>query len=267
MNAKVIAVANQKGGSGKTAATLSLGVALARIGKRVLLVDADPQGDLTKSLGLGDPDSIETTIASHIENIVNDTPLNPTDGIVRSEENVDLMPANIRLADTEASLFNTIFFEKGLSAKAKGVYCQIRSLESNPDWTFTVAGFATLFKDGIDSIKSSLKELERFGFLIRARRRGKNGRFVSAEEALWITLDDPSMYDDETEELISQGYTIVSKRDKEKKTNQEKAIDSTRSDQFTTTCGKSTCGEATSGKATCGESAPINPLEDKRLVT
>ena len=55
---------------------------------------------------------------------------------------------------------NTIFYETRISAKAKGVYCQIRSLESNPEWTFTIAGFATLFKDGIDSIKSSLKELE-----------------------------------------------------------------------------------------------------------
>lgn len=166
---------------------------------------------------------------------------------------------------------NTIFFEKDLSAKAKGVYCQIRSLESNPDWNFTVAGFATLFKDGIDSIKSSLKELERFGFLIRARKRGKNGRFVSAEEALWITLDDPSMYEEETEELASQGYTIVSKIDANQKSVQEKmeAIP-TNSSQFATTCGKSTCGEptcgeATSGKTTCGESAPINPLGDKGL--
>lgn len=51
MPCKTIAVANQKGGTGKTATTLSLGVALARLGKRVLLVDTDPQGDLTKSLG------------------------------------------------------------------------------------------------------------------------------------------------------------------------------------------------------------------------
>lgn len=116
MRAKVIAVANQKGGSGKTAATLSLGVALSMHGKRVLLVDADPQGDLTKSLGLGDPDSIETTLASHIENIVNDTPLDPHDGIVRSDENVDLMPANICLADTEASLFLAMNRERILSA-------------------------------------------------------------------------------------------------------------------------------------------------------
>lgn len=115
MEARVIAVANQKGGSGKTAATLSLGVALSMHGKRVLLVDADPQGDLTKSLGLGDPDSVETTIASHIENIVNDTPLDPRDGIVRSDENVDLMPANIRLADTEASLFLAMNRERILS--------------------------------------------------------------------------------------------------------------------------------------------------------
>lgn len=165
---------------------------------------------------------------------------------------------------------NTIFFEKGLSAKAKGVYCQIRSLESNPDWNFTVTGFATLFKDGIDSIKSSLKELERFGFLIRARKRGRNGRFVSAEEALWITLDDPSMYEEETEELASQGYTIVSKRGAQKESAQKKEGVSPKIAQVATTCGKSTCGEPTcgeptSGETTCGESAPINPLGDKGL--
>ena len=77
MAARIIAIANQKGGTGKTATTANLGIGLARIGKRVLLVDADPQGDLTKSLGLGDPDAIEVTLASHVENIVNDTPLDP----------------------------------------------------------------------------------------------------------------------------------------------------------------------------------------------
>ena len=102
---------------------------------------------------------------------------------------------------------NTIFFDKTLSAKAKGVYCQIRSLETNPEWTFTIAGFTTLFKDGIDGIKSSLKELESHGFLLRARMRDASGRFASADEALWITLDDPDMYEDEAAQLREEGYT------------------------------------------------------------
>jgi len=63
MPCKTIAVANQKGGTGKTATTLSLGVALARLGKRVLLVDTDPQGDLTKSLGWKAPGSLEHALA------------------------------------------------------------------------------------------------------------------------------------------------------------------------------------------------------------
>lgn len=104
MYAKTIAIANQKGGTGKTATTASLGVALAIEGKRVLLVDADPQGDLTKSLGLGEPDAIETTLANQLEDIIDDRSSSPRNGIVQHAENVDLMPANIRLANVETAL-------------------------------------------------------------------------------------------------------------------------------------------------------------------
>lgn len=166
---------------------------------------------------------------------------------------------------------NTIFYERGLSAKAKGVYCQIRSLESNPEWVFSIAGFAMLFKDGIDSIKSSLKELERFGFLLRARMRGKDGRFVSAEESLWVTLDDPSLYEDAARELAEQGYAIVSKRDEGASKKGESDRKGSENAQLITrsgfsTCGEPTSGQTTSGEATCGESAAINPSGDQVLI-
>lgn len=78
MSCRTIAVANQKGGTGKTATTLSLGMALARSGQRVLLVDTDPQGDLTKSLGWKDPDALESpTLANHLNAMIEAPPSTP----------------------------------------------------------------------------------------------------------------------------------------------------------------------------------------------
>lgn len=101
MPCRTIAVANQKGGTGKTATTVSLGVALARLGKRVLLVDADPQGDLTKSLGWKTPDDLEVTLANHLAAAIEGEGLSPRDGILAHAEGVDLMPSNIDLAGME----------------------------------------------------------------------------------------------------------------------------------------------------------------------
>lgn len=101
MPCRTIAVANQKGGTGKTATTVSLGVALARLGKRVLLVDADPQGDLTKSLGWKTPDDLEVTLANHLAAAIEGEGLSPRDGILSHSEGVDLMPSNIDLAGME----------------------------------------------------------------------------------------------------------------------------------------------------------------------
>lgn len=156
---------------------------------------------------------------------------------------------------------NTIFFDYNLSAKATGVYCQIRALETNPNWTFTISGLASLFKDGIDTIKAALKELEKHGFLIRARMRDENGRYLSAENSLWVTLDDPSNYDVEVTELVSRGYTIVSKRE----------ITKVRSDGDYDEKGEepqvaSTCGFSTSGSATCGKSDAINYLSNQQFI-
>ena len=101
MPCRTIAVANQKGGTGKTATTLSLGMALARRGQSVLLVDTDPQGDLTKSLGWKDPDALEATLANHLNAMIEGIDLDPREGILSHDEGIDLMPANIELAGME----------------------------------------------------------------------------------------------------------------------------------------------------------------------
>lgn len=119
MPCKAIAVANQKGGTGKTATTLSLGVALARRGRRVLLVDTDPQGDLTKSLGWADPDSIATTVATHIAAVIEGADEDPRAGILGHREGVDLMPANIELAGLEMAVFMAMSRERILKTWAE----------------------------------------------------------------------------------------------------------------------------------------------------
>jgi len=108
--ARVIAMVNQKGGVGKTTSTVSLGAALAGYGRRVLLVDFDPQGAVAISFGIN-PNELELTIY----NLLTDPECHVGDVIHHSDvENLDLLPSNIDLAAAELQLVSEVGREYAL---------------------------------------------------------------------------------------------------------------------------------------------------------
>lgn len=110
----VYAITNQKGGVGKTTTTVNLGIGLAKAGKKVLLIDFDPQASLTASLGYKQPDELDDTISTVLEHSISDKPMARDYAILHHDEGVDFIPSNIELSELEVRLINTMSREQAL---------------------------------------------------------------------------------------------------------------------------------------------------------
>ena len=208
--ATTIAIVNQKGGTGKTTTCENLGIGLAMEGKKVLLVDADPQGSLTISMGWQQPDELPTTLSTLMAKAMNDQCIPPGEGVLHHAEGVDLIPANIELAGMEVALVNTMSREKMLkqvldSARQEYDYILLDCTPSLGMLTINALAATDTALIPVQAQYLSAKGLEQLLQTINKVHRQINPK-LKIEGILLTMTDNRTNYGRQIDTLIRQAY-------------------------------------------------------------
>ena len=233
--ATIIAVTNQKGGVGKSTTCENLGIGLVMEGKKVLLVDTDPQGSLTIvasllwlvvctacrfifarhadiaiSMGWQQPDKLPTTLSTLMQKAMNDQNIPPGEGILHYAEGVDLIPANIELAGLEVALVNSMNREKMLkqvldSAKREYDFILLDCMPSLGMLTINALAAADAALIPVQAQYLSAKGLEQLLQTVQKVRRQINPK-LKIEGILLTMTDSRTNYGKQISNLIRQAY-------------------------------------------------------------
>ena len=233
--ATIIAVTNQKGGVGKSTTCENLGIGLAMEGKKVRLVDTDPQDSLTIvasllwlvvctacrfifarhadiaiSMGWQQPDEQPITLSTLMQKAMNDQPIQPGEGILHHAEGVDLIPANIELAGLEVELVNSMNREKILkqvldSAKREYDFILLDCMPSLGMLTINALAAADAALIPVQAQYLSAKGLEQLLQTVQKVRRQINPK-LKIEGILLTMTDSRTNYGKQISNLIRQAY-------------------------------------------------------------
>ena len=206
MDTQIISLSNQKGGVGKTTTCANLGIGLAREGKRVLLVDCDPQASLTLSLGWRKPETLPVTLATLMGRVLQEQPVHAKEAILHHAEGVDLIPGSIALSGMEASLDTRQNVLKRVLDDCRKNYSHVL-LDCMPSLgMMTINALAAADSVLIPTIPHYLS-VDGLGKLMESigrMRRGLNRRL--RVEGILITMASRTTYAREISELLRTQY-------------------------------------------------------------